>query len=463
MPESNLYTRIRKILVFLVVLGAMQMTAQGGLLTSSFSPMGSVRAGTPDIRFGDAVSQFPMAVPDSSASTTDLLARGGGGHGGGGHGGGGSGGGGSGGGGSRGGGSGGGGSGGGGSGGGGSGGGGHGGNNQGGNNQGGNNQGGNNQRGNNQGGNNQGGNNQGGNNQRGNNQGGNNQGGNSGGNRGQAQTETQSRGSYRVAVGVQGSTVSSAGNSNRITINVQKAQFSGEKISQQNNAISLEKGPVAITITTQSAPVVNNGQISAGIASISMQSSPVTAQFAGKGMVSAAFHSEMNNMPPGDAAIGFSLAEQPDTHTMTIMENTVNEKGYRLDAVAYTAQVEKTDLEDKSYIGQSVVTMDIAPSWVLNHGGISGVKIFRLADDGSSQLLDTKFSGLDTSFNMVFTGESPGGLSMFALVSVAPQKVTVAPTTSSVISITPLTPSETSVILIPPLVLFIAFVTLRRK
>ena len=425
MPGSNLYTRIRKILVFLVVLGAMQMTAQGGLLTSSFSPMGSVRAGTPDIRFGDAVSQFPMAVPDSSASTPALLARGGGGHGGGGHGGGGSGGGGSGGGGSGGGGSGGGGSGG----------------------------------GNNQGGNNQGGNNQGGNNQGGNNQGGNNQ----GGNRGQAQTETQSWGSYRVAVGVQGSTVSSAGNSNLITINVQKAQFSGEKISQQNNAISLEKGPVVITITTQSAPVVNNGQISAGIASISMQSSPVTAQFAGKGMVSATFHSEMNNMPPGDAGIGFSLAEQPDTHTMTVMENTVNEKGYRLDAVAYTAQVEKTDLEDKTYIGQSVVTMDIAPSWVLNHGGISGVKIFRLADDGSSQMLDTKFSGLDTSFNMVFTGESPGGLSMFALVSVAPQKLTVAPTTSSVISITPLTPSETSVILIPPLVLFIAFVTLRRK
>ena len=284
-----------------------------------------------------------------------------------------------------------------------------------------------------------------------------------GGNRGQAQTGTQNGGSYFVAVGVQGSTVSSAGNSNQITINVQEAQRSGEKISQQNNAISLEKGPVVITVTTQSAPVVNNGQISAGITSISMQSYPVTAQFAGKGLVSATFHSEMNNMPPGDAAIGFSLFEQPDTHTMTLMESTVNDKGYRLDAVAYTAQVEKTDLGDKAYIGQSVVTMDIAPSWVLNHGGISGVKIFRLADDGTSQLLDTKFSGLDNSFNMVFTGESPGGLSMFALVSVAPQKVTVAPTTSSVISITSLTPSETSVILIPPLVLFIALVTLRRK
>jgi hypothetical protein len=244
---------------------------------------------------------------------------------------------------------------------------------------------------------------------------------------------------------------------------VQEAQFSGEKISQQNNAISLEKGPVDITITTQSAPTVNNGQLSAKITSVSMQSSPVTARFSGKGTVSATFHSEMNNMPPDDAAIGFSLAEQPDTHTMTIIGNTVNENEYRLDAVAYTAQVKKTDLEDKAYIGQSVVTMSIAPSWVLNHGGISGVKIFRLADDGTSQLLDTQFSGLDNSFNMVFTGESPGGLSMFALVSVVPQKVTVAPTTSPAISIPTLTPSETSVVLVPPLVLFIAFVILRRK
>jgi len=194
-----------------------------------------------------------------------------------------------------------------------------------------------------------------------------------------------------------------------------------------------------------------------------MQSFPVTAQFAGKGMVSAAFHSEMNNMPPEDALVGLSLAEKPDAHTATVIGNTVNENGYRLDAVAYTAQVKKTDLADKTYIGQSSVTMSIAPSWVLNHGGISGVKIVRLADDGTSQLLNTQFSGLDSSFNMIYTGESPGGLSMFALVSVVPQKVIVAPTTSTTISLRPLTPSETSIFFVPILVLFIALFTLRRK
>ena len=290
-----------------------------------------------------------------------------------------------------------------------------GGNNAGGN--GGNNAGGNS--GNNAGGN--GGNNAGGN-------GGNNHGSaGSGGNQGEAQAENQNQGSYSVSVGVPGSTVSPAGNGNQITINVQQAQSSGEKISQQNNAISLAKGPVAITVSTQSAPTVNNGQISAKIASISMQSSPVTARFAEKGRVSASFHAEMNRMPPDDAAIGISLA-QPDTRTMTKVENTVNEKGYRLDAVAYTAQVEKTDLQDKTYIGPSVVTMSVAPSWVLNHGGLSNVKIVRLADDRTSQLLETQFSGIDTSINMVFTGTSPDGLSMFTLISVASQEVTVAPT-----------------------------------
>jgi hypothetical protein len=243
---------------------------------------------------------------------------------------------------------------------------------------------------------------------------------------------------------------------------VQNAQLAGEQISQQNNAISIEKGPVTITVTTQSAPTVNNGQISAQITSISLKSSPVTMWFGEKGLVSASFHSEMNNMPPSDAAIGFSLAGQPDAHTQNVIENTVSKEGYWLDAVAYTARVEKTDLEDQKYIGPSTVTMSVAPIWVLNYGGISDVKIFRQADDGTPQLLDTKFSGLDNSLNMVFTGNSPGGLSMFALISVVPQKVTIGSNTPAV-SAKPITTSETSIIIIPPLILFVAFMILGRK
>ncbi|MFZ1898261.1 hypothetical protein [Methanoregula sp.] len=149
---------------------------------------------------------------------------------------------------------------------------------------------------------------------------------------------------------------------------------------------------------------------------------------------------------------------------MTKVENTVNEKGYRLDAVAYTAQVEKTDLQDKTYIGPSVVTMSVAPSWVLNHGGLSNVKIVRLADDRTSQLLETQFSGIDTSINMVFTGTSPDGLSMFTLISVASQEVTVAPTAPPLVSLKSLGTSASSVILIPTLLLFVGFlVFLRRK
>ncbi|MFZ0005782.1 MAG: hypothetical protein WAK45_07865 [Methanoregula sp.] len=405
MSGSNVHTVIRKILVLVVVLSALQMTANGGSLTSSFFPVGSLRAGTPDSSFGNVLLPSQHSFPDSSASTSPLLARGGGGHGGGGHGGGNSGG-------------------------GNSGGGGHGGGNSGGNSGNGN-------------------------------HGGNSGNGNHGGNSGNGNSD-MNQGSYSIPVGVKGSTVSTVGNSEQITIDVKTTQLSGEKISQQNNAIVLEKGPIAMTLSINSAPTMNNGQISAKISSISMQSFPVTASFVKEGTVSASFHSEMNNMPPDDAVIGFSLAEQPDSPTKTIIENTVNENGYRLDAVAYTAQVKKTDLEDQKYIGQSVVTMSIEPSWVLNHGGIPDVKIFRLADDGTSQLLDTKFSGLDHSLNMVYTGESPRGLSMFALVSVEPQ-VTVAPANSPTVSMKPLTPSQTSVVLVPPMAILIAFLTLRDR
>jgi hypothetical protein len=64
---------------------------------------------------------------------------------------------------------------------------------------------------------------------------------------------------------------------------------------------------------------------------------------------------------------------------------------------------------------------------------------------------------------MVFTGNSPGGLSMFALISVVPQKVTAGPSTPA-IPINPMTTSTTSIILIPPLLLLAAaFLMLRRE
>jgi len=102
--------------------------------------------------------------------------------------------------------------------------------------------------------------------------------------------------------------------------------------------------------------------------------------------------------------------------------------------------------------------MSVAPSWVLSNGGIF---ISRLADDGSSQILDTKFTGLDSSGNMIFTGTSPNGLSIFALISVRSAEATVTP------AATPATTKDfgttASLVLMLPVLFFSAMIMIRQK
>jgi hypothetical protein len=64
---------------------------------------------------------------------------------------------------------------------------------------------------------------------------------------------------------------------------------------------------------------------------------------------------------------------------------------------------------------------------VIIKGGSSGIHIARFADDGTSEILDTSFNGIDVDSNMVFTGRSPRGLSIFALISVKAQAPAVTP------------------------------------
>ena len=229
-----------------------------------------------------------------------------------------------------------------------------------------------------------------------------------------------------TSISIGGSQINSRENTREITIDTQKAKDSGEKISVEGSTITFSKGPMTIGVTTAASPKEANGVITADIKSISMEHQPVSAQFKDTGTVSASFKADLMNLPPSDATITAVIAEKPGPATQKAIDQAVSHKGYQLDAVAYTMDVAKTNLNDGKDIGPATVTMSVTPSWVAAHGGVAGVNIVRFADDGTSQLLDTRFVGLDSSANQVFEGTSPGGLSIFALISVKiPEKTIV--------------------------------------
>jgi len=230
-----------------------------------------------------------------------------------------------------------------------------------------------------------------------------------------------------ISLGISGSQINSRENSREISIDTQKAKDAGEKISVEGSTITFSKGPMSIGVTTATDPKETDGVITADIKSISIEHQPVTAQLKDTGTVSVSFKADLTSLPPTDATITAVIAETPGPATQVAIDQAVTEQGYQLDAIAYTMDVTKTNLDDGKDIGPATVTMSVTPSWVANHGGVDGVKIARFADDGTSQLLETWYIGPDSSANMVFAGSSPGGLSIFSLISVKAHAEAIAP------------------------------------
>jgi hypothetical protein len=169
-------------------------------------------------------------------------------------------------------------------------------------------------------------------------------------------------------------------------------------------------------------------------------------------------------LPPSDATITAVIEEKPGAAAQAAFERAVSEKGYQLNAMAYTMDVVKSNLDDGRDIGPATITMSVTPAWVADHGGVDGVKIARFADDASSQMLETRYVGLDSSANQVFEGRSPGGLSIFALIYVnAPPAAAIQQPASAAAEPLPFNSAMGTLRVATPLVVLGIFLMVRRK
>ena len=91
-------------------------------------------------------------------------------------------------------------------------------------------------------------------------------------------------------LGLHGTSVTGTGTTQEITVDIQGAKVANETVSVEGTAVTVEKGPVTLTITTTTDPKVQNDSITADIKSIFMNYAPVTGQFADTGTVSASFN-----------------------------------------------------------------------------------------------------------------------------------------------------------------------------
>jgi len=91
------------------------------------------------------------------------------------------------------------------------------------------------------------------------------------------------------------------------------------------------------------------------------------------------------------------------------------------------------DLVDSAYImdidttrigltGPAQVEMSVSREWVHDNGGLEATRIFRYRNDGTRELLNTRFSNYDRDTGYInLKADSPHGLGMFVLVAVRQQ------------------------------------------
>jgi hypothetical protein len=169
--------------------------------------------------------------------------------------------------------------------------------------------------------------------------------------------------------------------------------------------------------TGQQAPSVPSVVTPAnGIGSLS--SSPLTVDLPGMVDVSVSWVTYITDFPETGAMFTTSIQPTADQATMNAFTTAFHLVGLDINSLAYVMIVQKNGV---ILNGPATVTMTVPESWVTDNGGISSIKIVRMADDGTTTVLPTSFNGYVLSNGyMTFTATSPDGLSTWGLVATKP-------------------------------------------
>lgn len=188
---------------------------------------------------------------------------------------------------------------------------------------------------------------------------------------------------------------------------------------------------LAITLT-ETPDTTNATTLNGTVETVTAITEPVTVPLTSVGTPTVQIQLNLDEMPATTAVITQTVTKDPDATAQTAFTLAATSSGNQIDDIAYTLNVAKNNLAnagDGGIIQSAMLTMTVSPTWVAAHGGVGNIRVFRQADDGTTQILTPTLSGTDSSGNYIFTVLSPNGLSTFSLAAVS--AVTSTTTTTS--------------------------------
>ena len=163
--------------------------------------------------------------------------------------------------------------------------------------------------------------------------------------------------------------------------------------------------PQAVTTITTAVP--GKGPLTSG---------PVTGNLEGMEGITASWTTDIVEQPTAGASITTSLIQNPSDQVMSAYQTALQQNGLDVAAIAYLMSIQKTGITST---GSATILMSVSPNWVTDNGGNDAMRIMRIGDDGTVQILPTAFSNYDANTGyLTFTATSPDGMCTFGIVAV---------------------------------------------
>lgn len=216
------------------------------------------------------------------------------------------------------------------------------------------------------------------------------------------------------------------GNDGKPQVSINTSSGTGVTVENNTNTITITQETYTLTIETEDAPAFDNDTVSGTVANIRLETNPIVTDLSAVGTVRASVALNLTGIPAG-AGLTTTVSQDVSADARNAFQLAAGGAGLTLGDVAYTLNIVRTNLENGQHITGATIRMAVDSTWVTNHGGPGMIRIIRVADNGTPEMLPTTFT--DTGGMFVFEATSPG-FSTFGLaaVSAAPQ---AAPTSSS--------------------------------
>jgi hypothetical protein len=184
------------------------------------------------------------------------------------------------------------------------------------------------------------------------------------------------------------------------------------------------QGTTQMTLVAQTAGFTGTGTTAtAAVTSLTLVAKEQTVDLskddARVGQVAYGVEANLKELPK-DAKLTITPKKTLPATALAGFELVARNENMTIKDVGAALEIVKENLENVTQVGEVTITMKVGRAWVEAQGGISRIRMSRIADDGSREWLATSYVGDDADGRMIFQAKSPKGFSLFALVAVAP-------------------------------------------